>query len=314
MNKYAIAIHGGAGTILKNTMTPEKEKAYLDGLKNAIEAGETILKNGGSSLDAVEKAIRSLEDNPLFNAGKGAVFSNAGKNEMDASIMNGADLTAGAVAGISNVKNPISLAKGIMQKSEHVFLAGNGAIEFAKLIGSEFEEDAYFFEQMRFEQLQQAKQSDGVFLDHTTDKFENGEKKFGTVGAVALDIHGNLAAGTSTGGMTNKKFGRVGDSPIIGAGTYANNETCAISCTGHGEFFIRSVVAHDISCLIEYKGLSLKEACDFVVMDKLVKIGGEGGLVAIDKNGNIEMPFNSEGMYRAKKSEDGALFIKIYKD
>ena len=314
MNKYAIAIHGGAGTILKNTMTPEKEKAYLDGLKNAIEAGETILKNGGSSLDAVEKAIRSLEDNPLFNAGKGAVFSNSGKNEMDASIMNGEDLSAGAVAGISNIKNPISLAKGIMQKSEHVFLAGNGAIEFAKLIGSEFEEDAYFFEQMRFDQLQQAKQSDGVFLDHTTDKFENGEKKFGTVGAVALDIHGNLAAGTSTGGMTNKKFGRVGDSPIIGAGTYANNETCAISCTGHGEFFMRSVVAHDISCLIEYKGLSLKEACDFVVMDKLVKIGGEGGLIAIDKNGNIELPFNSEGMYRAKKSEDGALFIKIYKD
>ncbi len=314
MNKYAIAIHGGAGTILKNTMTPEKEKAYLDGLKNAIEAGETILKNGGSSLDAVEKAVRSLEDNPLFNAGKGAVFSNAGKNEMDASIMNGADLSAGAVAGISNIKNPISLAKGIMQKSEHVFLAGNGAIEFAHLIGSEFEEDAYFFEQMRFDQLQQAKQSDGVFLDHTTDKFEHGEKKFGTVGAVALDIHGNLAAGTSTGGMTNKKFGRVGDSPIIGAGTYANNETCAISCTGHGEFFIRSVVAHDISCLIEYKGLSLQEACDFVVMDKLVKIGGEGGLIAIDKNGNIEMPFNSEGMYRAKKSEDGELFIKIYKD
>ena len=314
MNKYAIAIHGGAGTILKSTMTPEKEKAYLDGLKNAIEAGETILKNGGSSLDAVEKAIRSLEDNPLFNAGKGAVFSNAGKNEMDASIMNGEDLSAGAVAGISNIKNPITLAKGIMQKSEHVFLAGNGAIEFAHLIGSEFEEDAYFFEQMRFDQLQQAKQTDGVFLDHTTDKFENGEKKFGTVGAVALDIHGNLAAGTSTGGMTNKKFGRVGDSPIIGAGTYANNETCAISCTGHGEFFIRSVVAHDISCLIEYKGLSLKEACDFVVMDKLVKIGGEGGLVSIDKNGNIEMPFNSEGMYRAKKSEDGALFIKIYKD
>ncbi len=314
MNKYAIAIHGGAGTILKSTMTPEKEKAYLDGLKNAIESGETILRNGGSSIDAVEEAIRSLEDNPLFNAGKGAVFSNAGKNEMDASIMNGEDLSAGAVAGISNVKNPISLAKGIMQKSEHVVLAGNGAIEFAKLIGSEFEDDAYFFEQMRFDQLQLAKQSDGVFLDHTTDKFENGEKKFGTVGAVALDIHGNLAAGTSTGGMTNKKFGRVGDSPIIGAGTYANNETCAISCTGHGEFFIRSVVAYDISCLMEYKGLSLKEACDFVVMDKLVKIGGEGGLIAIDKNGNIEMPFNSEGMYRAKKSKDGALFIKIYKD
>lgn len=312
MNKYAIAIHGGAGTILKSTMTPEKEKTYTEGLKNAIEAGELILKNGGSSLDAVEIAIQSLENNPLFNAGKGAVFSHSGKNEMDASIMNGADLMAGAVAGISNVKNPISLAKNIMQKSEHVFLAGQGAFEFAKSIHTEFEEDSYFFEQMRYDQLKQAKESDCVFLDHTEDKFENGEKKFGTVGAVALDIHGNIAAGTSTGGMTNKKFGRIGDSPIIGAGTYANNATCAISCTGHGEFFIRSVVAYDISCLMEYKGLSLKEACDFVVMDKLVKIGGEGGLIALDKNGNIELPFNSEGMYRAKKTSDGKLFIGIF--
>jgi beta-aspartyl-peptidase (threonine type) len=314
MGKYAIAIHGGAGTILKSTMTPEKEKSYTEGLKNAIEAGELILKNGGSALDAVEKAIKSLEDNPLFNAGKGAVFSHSGKNEMDASIMNGADLLAGAVAGISNIKNPISLAKNVMLKSDHVFLTGQGALEFAKSINTEFEEDAYFFEQMRFDQLQQAKESDGVFLDHTEDKFENGEKKFGTVGAVALDTHGNIAAGTSTGGMTNKKFGRIGDSPIIGAGTYANNTTCAISCTGHGEFFIRSVVAYDISCLMEYKGLALKEACDFVVMDKLTKLGGEGGLIALDKNGNIELPFNSEGMYRAKKSSEGELFIGIYKD
>ena len=314
MNKYAIAIHGGAGTILKSSMTAEKEQLYTEGLKNAIEAGELILKNGGTAIDAVEKAVRSLEDNPLFNAGKGSVFSNSGKNEMDASIMNGHNLMAGAIAGVKNIKNPVSLAKAVMEKSDHVFLAGEGALEFAKFVGSEIENDAYFFEQMRFDQLEQAKLNDGVFLDHTPDKFENGEKKFGTVGAVALDIHGNLAAGTSTGGMTNKKFGRVGDSPIIGAGTYANNSTCAISCTGHGEFFIRSVVAYDVSCLMEYKGLSLKEACDLVVKNKLVKIGGEGGLIAIDSNGNIELPFNSEGMYRAKKNSDGELFVGIYGD
>lgn len=313
MNKYAIAIHGGAGTILKSTMTPEKEKAYSDALRDAIEEGEMILKSGGTALDAVEASVKSMEDNPLFNAGKGAVFTNTGKNEMDASIMDGKNLMAGAVAGVTNIKNPISLAKAVMEKSEHVFLAGQGALEFAKQVNATFENDAYFFVQMRHDQLQQAKESDGFFLDHTEDKFENGEKKFGTVGAVALDLHGNLAAATSTGGMTNKKFGRVGDSPIIGAGTYANNETCAISCTGHGELFIRSVVAYDVSCLMEYKGSSLKEACDLVVMEKLVKIGGEGGLIAIDKNGNIELPFNSEGMYRAKKSSDSDIFIGIYK-
>lgn len=313
MNKYAIAIHGGAGTILKSTMTPEKEKAYSDALRDAIEEGEMILKSGGTALDAVEASVKSMEDNPLFNAGKGAVFTNTGKNEMDASIMDGKNLMAGAVAGVTNIKNPISLAKAVMEKSEHVFLAGQGALEFAKQVNATFENDAYFFVQMRHDQLQQAKESDGFFLDHTEDKFENGEKKFGTVGAVALDLHGNLAAATSTGGMTNKKFGRVGDSPIIGAGMYANNETCAISCTGHGELFIRSVVAYDVSCLMEYKGSSLKEACDLVVMEKLVKIGGEGGLIAIDKNGNIELPFNSEGMYRAKKSSDSDIFIGIYK-
>lgn len=313
MNKYAIAIHGGAGTILKSTMTPEKEKAYSDALRDAIEAGEMILKSGGSALEAVEMAVKSLEDNSLFNAGKGAVFTNTGKNEMDASIMDGKNLMAGAVAGVANIKNPISLAKAVMEKSEHVFLAGQGALEFAKKINAKFEEDAYFFVQMRQDQLQQAKESDGFFLDHTEDKFENGEKKFGTVGAVAMDLHGNLAAATSTGGMTNKKFGRVGDSPIIGAGTYANNDTCAISCTGHGELFIRSVVAYDVSCLMEYKGLPLKDACDLVVLEKLVKIGGEGGLIAIDHNGNIELPFNSEGMYRAKKTSDSDIFIGIYK-
>jgi beta-aspartyl-peptidase (threonine type) len=313
MGKYAIAIHGGAGTILKSTMTKEKETAYTEALRDAIIAGENILKNGGTSLVAVEFAVRSLEDNPLFNAGKGSVFTNKGKNEMDASIMNGKDLMAGAVAGVTNIKNPISLAKAVMEKSEHVFLTGSGVLEFAEKIGAEKADDEYFFVQMRKDQLDQAKESDGVFLDHTEDKFENGEKKFGTVGCVALDIHGDIAAGTSTGGMTNKKYGRVGDSSVIGAGTYANNNTCAISCTGHGEFFIRSVVAYDVSCLMEYKGLSLKEACDIVVMDKLVKIGGEGGLIAIDKEGNIELPFNSEGMYRAKKSSESEIFIGIYK-
>lgn len=293
-------------------MTPEKELAYTNALTDALRAGETVLKKGGASLDAVEQAIISLENNPLFNAGKGAVFTNDGRNEMDASIMNGKDLTAGAVAGVRNIKNPISLARGVMEKSEHVLLAGSGAEAFAKSIGAEFADDAYFFTQQRFDQLQQAKESGTVIMDHTV-KVPTDDKKFGTVGAVALDIHGNLAAGTSTGGMTNKKFGRAGDSPIIGAGTYANNITCAISCTGHGEYFIRAVVAYDISCLMEYKGLSLKEACDVVVMDKLIKLGGEGGLIALDAKGNIELPFNSDGMYRGKISSGSDIYIGIYR-
>jgi len=313
MNNYSIAIHGGAGTILPSTMTAEKETAYKKGLEDAILAGEEILKAGGTSLDAVESAIRILEDNPLFNAGKGAVFTNNGTHELDSSIMNGKDLMAGAVAGLSNIKNPISLARAVMEQSEHVMLTGKGAMDFAKKVNAAIEPDDYFFVQMRYDQLQQAKESNTMILDHTEDKIENGEKKFGTVGCVALDVHGNLAGGTSTGGMTNKKFGRVGDSCIIGAGTYANNKTCAISCTGHGELFMRSVVAYDISCLMEYKGLSLKEACDLVVMDKLVKIGGEGGLIALDAKGNIELSFNSEGMYRASKKQNEALYIGIYK-
>lgn len=310
MKKYAIAIHGGAGTIVRSAMSPEKELAYTSALKEALLAGESTLKNGGASLDAVEQAIRSLEDNPLFNAGKGAVFTHEGKNELDASLMNGKDLSAGAVAGVSNIKNPISLARSIMEKSEHVFMTGAGALAFAKSQNIALMPDDYFFVQMRYDQLQQALKSDSVIMDHTLPE----DKKFGTVGAVALDTAGNLAAGTSTGGMTNKKNGRVGDTPIIGAGTYANNNTCAISCTGHGEFFIRSVVAYDISCLMEYKGLSLKQACDLVVMDKLVKIGGEGGLIAIDKDGHIELPFNSEGMYRASISQGESAFIGIYRN
>lgn len=308
MKNYAIAIHGGAGTILRSTMTAEKESAYKKGLEDAIVSGEAILKAGGTALDAVEAAIRTLEDNPLFNAGKGAVFTNEGKNEMDASIMDGRTLSAGAVTGIKNIKNPISLAKAVMQQSEHVFLSGEGAMEFAEKVNAPKEKDDYFFVQMRYDQLQQAKKNDTVVLDHTEGK------KFGTVGAVALDVQGDLAAGTSTGGMTNKKYGRVGDSPMIGAGTYANNKTCAVSCTGHGEFFIRSVVAYDISCLMEYKGLSLKEACEIVVQQKLVKIGGEGGLIALDAKGNIELPFNSEGMYRAMKKSGSEMYIGIYKD
>ena len=313
MKKYALAIHGGAGTILKSLMTDEKEANYKKALQEAIEAGESVLKNKGTAIDAVEASIKSLENNPLFNAGKGAVFTNEGKNEMDASIMVGDTLAAGAVAGVKNIKNPISLARKVMEQSDHVLLAGEGAQQFAKKINAEFETDDYFFDAARFEHLKKAKETDGVFLDHTeSDQFENGEKKFGTVGAVALDVHGNLAAGTSTGGMTNKKFGRVGDSPIIGSGTYANNETCAISCTGHGEFFIRAVVAYDISCLMQYKGLTLKDACKEVVNNKLVKFGGEGGLIAIDNRGNIELPFNSEGMYRASVKEGEKAFVGIY--
>lgn len=313
MKDYCIAIHGGAGTILKSSLTPELENSYRNALKKAIEAGESILKDGGTSLDAVEKAIISLEDEPLFNAGRGAVFTNEGKHEMDACIMNGLDLSAGAVAGVSNVRNPISLSKAVMQQSEHVLLAGQGAMRFAEKVNAKFEKDEYFFVQMRYDQLLKAKETDSILLDHTQVE-KNNKTKFGTVGAVALDRNGNLAAGTSTGGMTNKKYGRVGDSPVIGAGTYANNATCAISCTGHGEFFLRSVVAYDISCLMEYKGFTLKQACDKVVMDKLVKIGGEGGLIALDKNGNIELPFNSEGMYRAKKYANSEIFTAIYSD
>ena len=314
IKNYAIAIHGGAGTILRTNMTNEIEQKYKMALNESILAGENILLNSGLAIDAVEAAIRSLENNPLFNAGRGSVFSHEGEHEMDASIMNGKDLMAGAIAGVKNVKNPITLAKSVMQHSNHVFMAGHGAEVFAKQLNIEMAPNEYFFEQMRYDQLIQAKASDTIHLDHVDNKFENGEKKFGTVGAVALDVFGNISAGTSTGGMTNKKHGRVGDTPIIGAGTYANNQTCAVSCTGHGEFFIRSVVAYDISCLIEYKGFSLKEACNLVVKDKLVKIGGEGGLIALDARGNIELCFNSEGMYRASKKSNEEVYLGIYRD
>lgn len=312
MNTYGIAIHGGAGTILRSKMTPDKEKLYVSALQEAIEIGHTILKNGGASTDAVEAAVVSLENFPLFNAGKGAVFTHKGTHEMDASIMDGKTLEAGAVSGIGNVQNPVALARMVKDKSGHVFLCGKEAEEFARTMQLPFQSDVYFYEKTRYLQWQEVKDSETYQLDHTEKEGEG--KKFGTVGAVALDRHGNLAAATSTGGMTNKRYGRIGDTPIIGAGTYANNKTCAISCTGHGEFFIRAVVAYDISCLMEYKGMTLKQACDWVVKDKLVKMGGEGGLVAIDFQGNIELPFNSEGMYRAYCSGDGKSVVKIYED
>jgi L-asparaginase / beta-aspartyl-peptidase len=304
-DNFSIAIHGGAGTILRSTMTPDLQLQYETGLQAALDAGYKILTNGGNGLDAVEAAVVSLEDFPLFNAGKGSVFNHEGHHEMDASIMWGKGLEAGAVCGVSHIKNPVKLARAVMDHSEHVILGGAGAEQFAKTQNIDFTDEAYFYTEQRFNQWQEALKEDRVQLDHT-------EKKFGTVGAVALDRHGNLAAATSTGGMTNKKFGRIGDSPVPGAGTYANNNTCAVSCTGHGELFLRSVVAYDISCLIEYKGLSLKEACDLVVYDKLVKIGGKGGLIAIDKYGNIEMPFNSEGMYRGCRNNEGRNEVKIY--
>jgi beta-aspartyl-peptidase (threonine type) len=304
--KFSIAIHGGAGTITRSMMTPEKEAAYTNALSNALAVGEEILRNGGSSLEAVEKTVMALENNHLFNAGKGAVYTNSGTHEMDASIMCGKTLEAGAVSGISNIKNPVALSRVIMEKSGHVFLLGSQAEEFAKLHNVAFESPEYFHDDFRYRQWQEVKDEETYQLDHAKDK------KFGTVGAVALDQHGNLAAATSTGGMTNKRWGRVGDSPIIGAGNYANNNTCAISCTGHGEYFIRAVVAYDISCLMEYKGLSLNEACELVVNDKLVKFGGEGGLIAVDKEGNICLPFNSEGMYRGKANQD-TRSIEIYK-
>jgi L-asparaginase / beta-aspartyl-peptidase len=303
---YSFAIHGGAGTILRSLMTPEKELAYTNALTSALLAGQQILEKNGSALDAVHAAVTELEDCPLFNAGRGSVFTHIGQHEMDASLMDGSNLKSGSVAGVAGVKNPITLARTIMEKSEHVLLAGKGAEEFARTHLLKIESDAYFHDDYRFAQWQEALNDDRIVLDHT-------EKKFGTVGAVARDRNGHLAAATSTGGMTNKKWGRIGDSPIIGAGTYANDQTCAISCTGHGEFFIQSVVAYDISCLMEYKGMTLEQACHEVVQVKLVQRGGEGGLIAIDSIGNICLPFNSEGMYRGK-IENGHLKVSIYRD
>lgn len=310
--EFSIVIHGGAGTILKTNMTPEKEAAYKAKLEEAVRTGYEILKDGGTSLDAVTKTINILEDSPLFNAGKGAVFTNAGTNELDASIMDGKTLNAGASAGTTTVRNPIDLARAIMDHSPHVMLAGKGADVFAKEQGLQIVDSSYFYIENRMNSLQQIKASEKKNIKTTFYDPNIKDSKFGTVGCAALDKHGNLAAGTSTGGMTNKRWGRVGDAPIIGAGTYANNNTCAVSSTGWGEYFIRAMVAHDISALMEYKGLTLKEAAKAVIHDKVGGLGGDGGIIAVDKNGNMVFEFNTAGMYRASMNDKGELYIEIY--
>lgn len=313
MALFTLAIHGGAGTILRQDMTAEKEQAYLHALDSALEAGYSLLAKGGSAIDAVRASVCALEDDILFNAGRGSVFAKDGTQEMDASIMDGSNRMAGAVAAVRNIKNPVELAYAIMTKSQHVMLNGKGAHDFALLHGLKTEPDAYFYSDFRYRQWQQMQGTDETALDHNVQPGTAGDgKKFGTVGAVALDQYGNLAAATSTGGMTNKQYGRVGDSPIIGAGTYASNATCAISCTGHGEPFIRAVTAYDVSCLMEYKGLSLEEAMKLVVHDKLMKLGGEGGMIGADTGGNVAMVFNSDGMYRGMKASDGRYETAIY--
>ena len=313
---FGIVIHGGAGTISKKYMTDSLENAFHSKLKEAITTGHSILEKGGSSLEAITATINIMEDSPLFNAGKGAVFTHEETNEMDASIMDGATLNAGAVAGVKRIKNPINLALSVMNDSPHVLLSGTGAEEFAREQGYEMIDPSYFYTEKRFQSLQRVKKRE-LEKKTTSISFDDPlikNSKFGTVGCVALDKNGNLAAGTSTGGMTNKRWNRIGDSPIIGAGTYANNATCAVSSTGWGEFFIRGMVAHDISAMMEYKGISLQEAAQEVIQNKVPALGGDGGIVAIDKDGNIAMEFNTTGMFRAHMNAVGELLVKIYKD
>jgi beta-aspartyl-peptidase (threonine type) len=345
MSKIALAIHGGAGTILRSTMTAELEREYRHGLEGALSVGWEILSKGGSALDAVERTTCSLEDFHLFNAGRGSVFTHEGKNEMDASIMDGRTLSAGAVAFLRNVKNPIKLARLVMERTPHILLAADGANQFAKEMGVEFAPDEYFFTEHRWQQLLQAREEGVVKLDHTGEvellsdpaavglvasgesvsttsqkTTANGNPKtsiqdpkpLGTVGAVACDSNGNLAAATSTGGMTNKKFGRVGDTAIIGAGTYADNATCAISCTGHGEYFMSGVTAYDVAARMKYKCLDLETAAN-EALKHLTDIGGDGGFIAVDANGNVVLDFNSEGMYRGYQTERG-VEVSIYRD
>ena len=294
---YVIVVHGGAGNASNQDIDEDQQKEYKEKLSEALSIGEEILINGGTCIEAIEKTINFLEDCPLFNAGKGAVFTHEGHNELDASIMQGWDLNAGAVAGVRDVKNPISAAVKVMTESKHVMMSGSGASEFAKEQGLEIVDSSYFFTEKRWNSLQNILKAE----------------KFGTVGCVVLDKYGNLAAGTSTGGMTNKKYGRIGDSPIIGAGTYANNNTCAVSATGHGEFFIRYTVAHDISALMGYKNMSLEDAANLVINDKLVNAGGTGGVIAVDKNGNVSMTFNTNMMFRAYAKSTGEKEVAIFK-
>ncbi len=314
MTKISIAIHGGAGTILKEDMTSGLEEAYRNAMKDSLDAGYAVLENGGTAINAVKAAVVSMEDNVLFNAGRGSVFTKKGLNEMDAAIMDGSTLDAGAVAGVRNIRNPVELAEEVMLHSGHIFLSGKGANDFAIKQGIKLEPDEYFYSEYRYDQWRDIRDSDLYQLDHKSNKLAGlmKDKKFGTVGAVACDCEGNIAAATSTGGMTNKRYGRIGDSPMIGIGTYANNKTCAISCTGHGEIFIKAVAAYDVSCLMEYKKLTLQQACEEVVLKKLVTMHGDGGLIGVDAEANIAMVFNSAGMYRGFRNSEGENMIAIY--
>ena len=318
VSTFGIVIHGGAGTILKENLSDSLKRAYIEKLTEAISVGNEILKNGGNAMEAVTKTINIMEDSPLFNAGKGAVFTHEGRNELDASVMDGADLNAGAVTGVTRIKNPIDLALAVMDKSPHVMLSGKGAEEFAKEQGFSMIDPTYFFTENRYRSLQNVLKSENLEkVDSNKISFQDpfiNDSKFGTVGCVALDKKGNLAAGTSTGGMTNKRWNRIGDAPIIGAGTYANNATCAVSSTGWGEYFIRAMVAHDISAMMEYKGVSLQEAAREVIQKKVPALGGDGGIIAIDKDGNIAMEFNTAGMYRAHINAKGELTIGIFEE
>ncbi|MDX1546055.1 MAG: isoaspartyl peptidase/L-asparaginase [Rhodothermales bacterium] len=316
--RYVLAIHGGAGTITRDAMTPELEEAYHDALREALEAGHRILSAGGSSLDAVVATIQVMEASPLFNAGVGAVFTSEGTVEHDASIMDGRTRDAGAVSGLKHIESPIALARSVMEQSPHVMLSGAGAERFAEEQGFQKVPNEHFHTDRRRRQLERAQEAErgtGPTGDAalTPDDREADAHRFGTVGAVALDRDGNLAAGTSTGGMTNKRFGRVGDSPIIGAGTYADNETAAISSTGHGEFFIRGVVAYDIAAMMRYAGLDLTAAANAVVMGRLGDLGGTGGVIALDRHGNVAAPFNTPGMYRGWIDAEGNVEIFIYR-
>lgn len=304
-SKYVLVIHGGAGNITKNNLSDSSD--YKEKLHEALQKGSDTLKKGGSSLDAVVVVIKILEDSPLFNAGKGAVFNSEGKNELDAAIMDGKTCKAGAVAGVTTVRNPITAARAVMDKSKHVMLIGAGADKFAKEQGLEIVDPKYFFDQKRWDQYLKGK--DKSAIDDTNPILN----KYGTVGVAALDIYGNLAAGTSTGGISNKKYGRVGDSPIIGAGTYANNKTCAVSCTGTGEYFMRNVVAYDISALMEYKGWSVEKAANYVINEKLKALGGDGGCIALDSAGNYTMPFNTAGMFRGYANSNGDMKVLLFK-
>ncbi len=312
---FGIVIHGGAGTILKENMTDSMEMAYRQKLEEAIRVGHGILQKGGSAMEAVTNTINVMEDSPLFNAGKGAVFTHDETNELDASVMDGATLNAGAVAGVTRIKNPVDLALEVMNNSPHVMLAGRGAEDFARERGFDLVDPSYFYTERRYKSLKRVKafeKQDSVNAISAADAFIK-DSKFGTVGCAALDKNGNLAAGTSTGGMTNKRWNRIGDAPIIGAGTYANNATCAVSSTGWGEYFIRAMVAHDISAMIEYGGYTLQQASKKVIQEKVPELGGDGGIVAIDRNGNVSMEFNTAGMYRAHMNAEGELYIGIYK-